>query len=134
MWPSLGSTSLGLCFLDLYVYFLCQIKEVFFIIFSNKFSFFLLSLFSFWHPYDSDVGIFKVVPEIPKPIFIFLNSCFFFLSWLNGYFYLMFQIVNLNPSFLPFTVGSLWIFLYYTLVLFLGFYSVLSFGPYFFAS
>ena len=28
---------------------------------------FLLSLFSFWHPYDSDVDTFKVVQEVPKP-------------------------------------------------------------------
>ena len=32
---------------------------------------FLLFLFSFWHPYDLDVGMFKVVPEVPKPLFIF---------------------------------------------------------------
>ena len=30
----------------------------------------------------------------------FLNSCFFFLFWLNVYFFLMFQIVALNLGFL----------------------------------
>ena len=29
-----------------------------------------------------DVGTFKVVPEVPKPL-LFLNSCFFILFWLN---------------------------------------------------
>ena len=37
----------------------------------------LVFLFSFWHPYDSAIGNFKVVLEVPKPLFIFLNSCFF---------------------------------------------------------
>ena len=41
-----------------------------------------------------------------------LNSCFFILSWLDVY---LFQIIDLSPSFLPFTVGSLYIFLYFTL-------------------
>ena len=27
-------------------------------------------------PCDSDVGMFKVVPEAPQPLLIFLNSCF----------------------------------------------------------
>ena len=44
---------------------------------------FLLFLFSFWHPYDSDVGTFKVVLEVPKPLLIFLNSCFFILFQLD---------------------------------------------------
>ena len=48
------------------------------IFFSVKFNLFLF-LFSFWHPYDSDVGTFKVVPEIPKPLLISLNFCFIFL-------------------------------------------------------
>ena len=36
---------------------------------------FLLFLFSFWHPYDSDVRMFKVVPEVPKLLLTFSNSC-----------------------------------------------------------
>ena len=76
---------------------------------------FLALLFSFWHPYDLDVGIFKVVQEVPKPLLIFLNSFFFILFWLNVYLFLLLQTVDLNPGFLPFTVGSLYIFLYFTL-------------------
>ena len=75
----------------------------------------MLFLFSFWHPYDSDVGIFKVVPEVPKPVLIFLNSCFFIVLCLNVYFFLLVQIVYVSPSFLPFTVGSLYSLLYFTL-------------------
>ena len=126
----------------------------------------MLFLVSLWYPYDSDVGMFKVVPEVLKPFLPFLNSCFFILFWLNVYFFLLFQIVDLSPSFLPITVGFLFIFLslciaftsssvlcpYLTisvrilitsvlnsasgrlavssyLILFLEFFSVLSFGP-----
>ena len=71
--------------------------------------------FFFWHPCDSDVGMFEVVLEVPKSFLIFLNSCFFILLWLNVYFFLLVQILDLSPGFLPFTVGSLYIFLYFTL-------------------
>ena len=47
-----------------------------FIVFSNKFFNFLLFLFSFWYPYDSDVGTFKVVPEVSKPLLIFFDFLF----------------------------------------------------------
>ena len=132
----------------------------------------LLFFFSSWHTYDSDVGTFKITPEVPKPFLIFLNSCFFILFQLNVYLSLLFWIVDLSSGFLPFTVGSLYIFLYslfiaftfcsilwpcsiisvsilitsvlnsvligclslHRLVLFLEFWSVLSFGPYFFVS
>ena len=45
----------------------------------------------------------------------FLNSCFFILSWLDVFFFLLFQIIDLGPGLLPFAVGSLYIFLYFTL-------------------
>ena len=114
--------------------------------------------------------MFKVVPEVPKTLLIYLNSCFFILVQLDVHFFLLFQIVDLSPGFLPF-FGSLYIFIslctaftssfilypystflwaswlpvFWTLhvigwlspchlVLFLKFWSVLSFGPYFFVS
>ena len=108
LWDSLSFLDfLGVCFL-------CQIGEVLHY-FSNKFSVsFLLFLFSFWYPYDLDVGTFKVVLEVPKPLLSFLNSYLFILFWSNVYFFLLVQIVDLSPGFLPFTVGSLYIFLYLT--------------------
>ena len=81
--------------------------------FQIKFQF--LVLFSFWYPYNSDVGTFKDVLEVPKPLLIFLKSYFFIVFWLNVYFFHLLQIVDLSPGFLPFTVGSLYIFLYLTL-------------------
>ena len=71
----LGVFSLGqllwdsLSFLDfLEVYLLCQIGEVLLHYFFKEVFNFLVFLFSFWHPYDSDVGTFKVVLEVPKPL------------------------------------------------------------------
>ena len=67
-----------------------------------KISFQFLGLPLLLHPYDLDVGTFKVVPEVPKPLLIFLSSCFFILFWLNVYFFLLVQIVDLSLGFLPF--------------------------------
>ena len=64
-----------------------------FIMFSNK------------HPYDSDVGTFKLVPEVPKPLLIFLNSCFFVLFQLNVYFFLLAKsMIWVSVSFLSLLV------------------------------
>ena len=60
----------------------------------------MLFQFFLWHPYDSDVGTFKDVPEVLQPLLIFLNSSFFILFWLNVYLFLLVQI-NLSPSFFP---------------------------------
>ena len=82
-----------------------------FLHYSNKFSFIiqisfqflavLLFLFSFWHPYNLDVGMFQVVLVVPKPLLIFLNSCFFILFWVNVYFSLLLQTIDLRPISFP---------------------------------
>ena len=89
-----------------------------FIICSNKFSNFLLLFFSFWHPYNLDIGTFQIFPEVPKSLFTFLDSCFFILFWLDVYFFLLFHVIALSPGFLPVTVGSLNILLYFILGIF----------------
>ena len=116
--------------------------------------------------------MFKVVLDVAKPLLIFWSSCFFILFWLNVYFFLLVQTIDSNPGLIPVTVGSLYIFRYFTfhsfyfflyfatilnhfcehpdyqcfelcqigclspccLVLFLEFFSLLSFRPYFFLS
>ena len=53
-----------LCFLDLSIYFLPHLREVFDY---NLFEYFLrsfLSLFSFWDLYNANVVVFNVVPEV----------------------------------------------------------------------
>ena len=69
-------------------------------------------LVSFSDPYDLDLRMFKVVPEVPKPLLIFLNSSFFILFGSNVYFFVLLQIIDLSPCFLPFTLGSLYMFLF----------------------
>ena len=40
---------------------------------------------------------FKDDLEVPKPLLIFWNSCFFILFWLNVYFFLLVQSIDLSP-------------------------------------
>ena len=70
--------------------------------------------------------MFQAVPEVCKTLFAFLNSCFFILFWLDVYFFLLFQIVDLSPDFLPVTFGSLNILLYFILGIFHLFYHFLT--------
>ena len=88
------------------VSFLCHIGEVLFhYLFKLLFNFLLL-FFSFWYPCDLDIETIKAVPEVPKPLLIFLNSGFFILFWLSVYFFLLFQTVGLSLGFLSFTLVS----------------------------
>ena len=48
------------------------------------------------------------------PLLIFPSSCFFILFWLDVSFFLLVHTVDLSSSFLPITIGSLYIFLYFT--------------------
>ena len=69
----------SLCFLDLGDYFLSHIKEVFAY---NFFKYFLspfLFLFFFWNPYNSNVGMFSLVPGISEIVF---NSFFFLILFI----------------------------------------------------
>ena len=61
VWDSLG-------FLDLGGYFLPHFREVF----SHDLSF----VFFFWDSYDSDVGAFNIVPEVPEVVLISFDSFF----------------------------------------------------------
>ena len=88
------------------------LRKFSFIICSNNFSI-SCRCFPSGTPYTSDIGMFQVVPEVPKPLFISLNSCFFILFWSDVYFFLLFQIIDLSPGFLPVTVGSVNILLYF---------------------
>ena len=74
-------------------------------------------MYFFWHLYNSDIVTFQVFPEATKCLFIFLDSWFFLFFWMDVFFLLL-QIVALSPGFLPLTVGSLYILLYFTLGIF----------------
>ena len=106
----------SLSFLDfLEIYFLCQIGEVLFHYFSNKFSMFCSSSSPSGTPMIQMLKCLKLSQRFLSLSSFFLNSCFFILFWLNVYFFLLFQVVDLSPGLLPFTVDYLYIFLYFTL-------------------
>ena len=58
-------------FLDLSEWFLSHVREIFGYYLLEYFFCPLLSLFSFWHPYNTDVGAFHVVPEFSEMLFVF---------------------------------------------------------------
>ena len=74
VWDSLG-------FLDLCDYFLPHFREVF--------SYYLLEyflmafLFVFWDSYDSNVGAFHIVPEVPEVVLLSFDSFFLSTSFIS---------------------------------------------------
>ena len=56
----------SLHFLDLCDCFLSHVREVFSYYLFKYFLQSFLSLFSFWDPYNANVGVFNVVPEVSK--------------------------------------------------------------------
>ena len=71
----------------LHVYFLCQIREVFFHNFQISFQLLALPLLLL-HPCDSDVGMFGDVPEAPYIILGFFFKFVFLLAVLVECFFL----------------------------------------------
>ena len=86
LWTQLVQNSL--CFLDLYVQFLHQIKEVIFHYFFKQISNFLLFLFSFWHPYDVNVGLLRLSQRLLTLSSFFFSLLLPFLIVLMGCFLL----------------------------------------------
>ena len=79
-WVYPVSDSLG--FLDLCNYFLPHFREVF--------SYYLLEYFLmpflfvfFWDSYDSNVGLFHIVPEVPEVFLISFDSFFLSASYIS---------------------------------------------------
>ena len=72
-------------FLDLGGYFLSHAREVFIY---NLLKYFLIPfpfLFSFWDPYNSNVGVLNVVPEVSETVLIYFHY-FFFIPLCFSYF------------------------------------------------
>ena len=59
-------------------YFLPHFREVFNYYLLEYFLMAFLFVFFFWDSYDSNVGAFHIVPEVPEVAFISFNSFFFF--------------------------------------------------------
>ena len=98
----LGCFALGLsCFelfeiLDLGDYFLAHFREVFNYYLLKYFLMVFLFVFFFWDSYDSNVGVFNIVPEVSEFVLISINSFFFFPLCCNYFqhsiFYLTYPI------------------------------------------
>ena len=86
--------------------------------FQISFHFLILPLLLLVPLWFKSLKTFENFLEVPKPVLIFLRSCFFILFWLTVSFFLLLQTVDLSPGFLPVTVGSLYIFLYFTFIAF----------------
>ena len=71
VWDSLG-------FLDLGDYFLRHFRDVFNYYLLKYFLMIFLFVFFFWDAYDSNVGLFNIVPEVSEIVLISVNSFFFF--------------------------------------------------------
>ena len=71
LWDSLD-------FLDLGGYFLPYFREVFSYYLLQYFLMTFLFIFFFWDSYDSNVGMFHIVPEVPEVVLISFDSFFFF--------------------------------------------------------
>ena len=81
VWDSLG-------FLDLGNYFLPHFREVFNYYLLKYFLMIFLFVFFFWDSYDSNVGLFNIVPEVSEIVLISFNSFFLFPLWFI-YFYIL---------------------------------------------
>ena len=92
-------------FLDLGDYFLPHFREVFNYYLLKYFLMAFLFVFFFWDFYDSNVGVFDIVPEVSEVIFISFNSFFFFpfcfIYFHHSIFYLTYPIFCLSYSFPP---------------------------------
>ena len=64
--------------LDLGDYFLPHFREFFNYYLLKYFLMFFLFVVFFWDSYDSNVGVFNIVPEVSEIVLISFNSFFFF--------------------------------------------------------
>ena len=76
VWDSLG-------FLDLGDYFLSHFREAFNYYLLKYFLMVFLFVFFFWDSYDSNVGVFNIVPEVSQIVLISFNSFLFFSSLIH---------------------------------------------------
>src|SRR5574341_778917 len=76
VWDSLG-------FLDLGGYFLPYFREFFNYYLLKYFLMAFLFVFFFWNSYDSNVGAFHIVPEVPEVVLISFDSFFLSVSFIS---------------------------------------------------
>ena len=94
---TLGLSCLGLSgFLGLGGYFLPHLREVFTYYLLKYFLMAFLVVFFFWDSYDSNVGEFHIVPDVPEVVLISFNSFFLSASFISTI-YLLPHLSHLLP-------------------------------------
>ena len=76
-----------LCLLDLIDYFLFHVGEIFNYNLFKNFLIPFLFLF-FWNPYNSNVGMFDMVPEVSKTVLSSFHA-FYFILLFRSYFHIL---------------------------------------------
>ena len=72
----------SLCFLNLVDYFLSHIREFFSYYRFKYFLWSILSLFSFWNPFNMNIGAFNAVPEVSLGCLYFFSLFFlYYITW-----------------------------------------------------
>ena len=116
----LGCSALGLSclvlsgFLSLGWLFPSPFREVFNCYLLKYFLKAFLFVFFFWNSYDSNVGVFDMVPVVSEVVLISFNSCFLSASFMSTILSSTSLILSSDSSYS--TVGSLQVFLFFYLI------------------
>ena len=87
-----------LCFLDLVDYLFSHVREVFIYYLFKYFPESFLSIFSFWDPYNTNVGVFKVVLEVFYAVLCFVLFFFFLIILFNffSFIFISWRLITLQ--------------------------------------
>ena len=94
--------------LDLIDHVLFHVGEIFKYNFFKNFLTPFLFLFFFWHPYNSNVGAFDIVPEVSETTLSSFHSCFFILLFRSYFHHFIFQLTDSFFCFRYSAVDSFW--------------------------
>ena len=83
-----------LCLLDLIDYFLFQVGGIFNYNLFKNFLIPFLFLFFIWDPYNSNVGEFDIVLEVPESILSSFDSFYFILLFRSYFHHFIFQLTD----------------------------------------
>ena len=86
-----------LCLLDLIDYFFFHVGEIFNYNLFKKFLIPLVFLFFFWNPYNSNIGVFDIVPEVSETVISCFHSFYFILLFRSYLHHFTFGEGNGNP-------------------------------------
>ena len=98
----------SLCLLDLICYFLFHLGKFSTIISSKNFSYPFFFSSSSETPYNSNVGVFGIVPEVSETILSSFHSFYFILLFRSYFHHFIFQLTDLFFCFRYSAIDSFW--------------------------